>query len=245
MDGILTQDELNNLLGIDDHPDRDPMNHKPTHKVVRLCEFMRPNVVERQQFKDIPYFSIDARITLNPLTVDITETHDSEMVSYPFCYKDNGRIYKDDSAWEIRVGSDVYYVIVFGMEDSPYGLFGRLGSWTPYQTVLYGKDKQAISEHSEINCMDHVRTHRCMTAESMIRHLTVWGMIDSCYKSEIIHLNEEIKNCYKTMFEVRDRLLELYGKRETVDPQNEVMLYNINKFTYEEYIENNGDLNGQ
>ena len=37
MDGIITQEETNDLLGIDDEQDIDPMNHKPTYEVIRVC----------------------------------------------------------------------------------------------------------------------------------------------------------------------------------------------------------------
>ncbi len=142
-------------------------------------------------------------------------------------------------AWEIISGSDVYYVVVFEMDDPSCGLFGYLGSWTPYQTVLYNSAKEPISKHSETNMVDHVRITSCSTAETMIRHLTLWGMIDSCYKSEIIRINEEIRDCYKTVLKTRDRLLELYGKREAADPMNDILLHNIRNFAYEKLLEYN------
>lgn len=208
-----------------------------------MSEFVRPEVHEKYQFKEIPYVDDMASVSLVPLTLDVTETMEGCWVSAYTLYKDGDRVYKDENAaWEIRVGVDVYYVVVYEMEDPSCGFLGALGRWIPFQTVLYDANKELISEHSETEGVDHLRITSCSTAETMIRYLTVWGMIDSLYKPEIQQLNDRLRNCYKTMFKTRDLLLELYGKREAVDPNKYIELHSINNFTYERFLKYNGDL---
>jgi len=54
------------------------------------------------------------------------------------------------------------------------------------------EEKEAVSEHSELMGADSVRIKDCVTAESMIHHLTVWGMVESSYGDEIRQMNEEL-----------------------------------------------------
>ena len=128
------------------------------------------------------------------------------------------------------------------MNDPSMGLFGALGSWTPYQTVLFNEKKEPVSEHAETGNADHVRTYQCNSTESMIRHLTVWGMITSTYSEEIQRYNDELQKCYKTLIDTNKRITDIYRRREAVDDSDKVNIYSIDGNTYEEFIKRNQDL---
>lgn len=247
MDGMINQDEINKLLDEQGENEsreakiRNLTNHKPTYKVIKLSDFKAPKIYEKHQFQDIPFIDMSRPVTVSPLTADITDTANPQWVCYPE-YKYEEKIYVDDKVWEIKADRDTYYVVIFAMNDPSMGLFGALGSWTPYQTVLFNEKKEPVSEHAETGNADHVRTYQCNSTESMIRHLTVWGMITSTYSEEIQRYNEELQKCYKTLIDTNKRITDIYRRREAVDDSDKVNIYSIDGNTYEEFIKRNQDL---
>lgn len=187
------------------------------------------------QYKQVPFLDATLPVAVNPLTLEFdggTEK-DLKWIYYPK-YLHEGKIYRDDAAWEICVGNNKFYIVVFDMQDPSYGLLGVLGSWTPYRTILFDERKEAISEHSEFLHVDPVRIKDCVTAESMIRHLTVWGMVKSSYGEEIRRLNEELMENYKLLIELEKRIRDIYCQREALD--DSVKLYVCKGYDAYEYF---------
>ena len=217
------------------------MKHKPTNRIIRYSDFVAPKACEKQQYKDIPYIDISHDVTVSSLTADITDTSDPNNLYYPR-YAFERRVYIDGKAWEIRTGSDIYYLVLFDRGDPSGGLFGAFGSWTAYQIVLFDNNKEPISQHTEMKNADHVRITQCKTKESMIRHLTVWGMVDSTYSEEISNLNEELRNCYQQLIGLNGRIADIYCQREAITDSRKINIYDIGSNTYEEFLDRNNDL---
>ncbi len=236
MPSFLTQSELNKLLG----PAVGKVE-KPTHNVILYSEFKAPEIREYDHYAEKPFIDMSLPVNVSPLTADVTDITDENWVTYPL-YRDGERIYEDDKVWEITAGSEKYYVVVFEMNDPSGGLFGAFGSWTPYQTVLFDYDKKPISQHAEAHGADHFRITDCTTTEAMIRHLTVWNMVDSTYRSEIAECNEELRQYYKELIALRKKIQDTHRRREAMNNSEGFIEYDIGKNTYEEFLNRNLDL---
>lgn len=216
-------------------------DRKPENKVIRLNDFKRPKIRGMYAYKEIPYIDIKKDLIVTPLTLDISDIPDNDRIYNPE-YEYEGKVYSEGWAWEICADGNAFYVIVYCMDDLSMGFFGGMGVWTPYQTVLFDKNREAVSEHSETGGAAHVRIADCKTPESLIRHLTVWGMVDSDYREEILHCNKNLKIAYKEMIALRDKIIDLYMKREAVTETGKVLLYDMADNTYKEFLVRNEDL---
>ena len=144
---------------------------------------------------------------------------------------------------EIRTDNETYYVIRYDLKDPSGGIFGGWGSWTPFRVVLFGKDYAEISEHSEVNGVDHIRFDEIRSDESLIRWLTVHRMIRSEFSDEIRRDNEKLVSLYRALYEARRELNETYRKREN-NYDAIPSLHDYGNATFEEIIKRNGDLAG-
>ena len=214
--------------------------NEPNYKVIKYSEFVDPGVSENCRLKDVPFVDMNVGLKLSHLSAELTE---DEAWKLGGCYKINDKRYRDDQIWELYIGAEKYYVVKFEMPDPSGGLFGAWGSWHPFRVVLYDSNKEPLSVHVEKQGADHIRVTDCYTAESMIRYLTVWGMIDSFYKDEILKCNEDLKHCYKELIEIRNRILNLYQKREAIKNRNGILFYTIeNDTSFESFLERNEEL---
>ena len=75
----------------------------------------------------------------------------------------------------------------------------------------------------------------------MIRHLTVWGMVESSYGEEICRLNEELKENYRLLIEQEKRIKDIYCQREALSDSEKLYMRKHNA-SYEAFLERNGDL---
>ncbi len=210
--------------------------YKPENKIIRFSDFKRPKIYGMHAFKEIPYFDIKGNLSVTPLTLDFSDIPDEKRLMYINSLYE----YVEGFAWEICADGSSYYVIVYEMSDPTFGICGSFARWTPFQTVLFDENREPLSEHSETGNANHVRVVDCKTPESLIRHLTVWGMIDSDYRNEIIKCNEDLKDVYKDMIVLRDKIINLYKLREAITENNKVRLYDMADNNYQEFLERNG-----
>ncbi len=218
--------------------------YKPENKIIRFSDFKRPKIYGMHAFREIPYIDIKGNLSVTPLILDVSDIPIEKRIEITSSgrHEFEGKFYIEEKAWEICADGSSYYVIVYEMSDPTFGICGSFARWHPFQTVLFDENREPVSEHSETGNAAHVRVVDCKTPESLIRHLTVWGMIDSDYRNEIIKCNEDLKDAYKDMIVLRDKIINLYKLREAITENNKVRLYDMADNTYKEFLVRNEEL---